>query len=893
MRALFSRRSKNKSKSKVASTSAIAAPSPTASSPQLAASSTTVSAASPPSSSSIVQQVSPTPAKSNPSPTFSAASGAPPTPSTALNPLDSASYVALRTLLDELKPGVPPSKSKRIFLQVFEGAADGASKNLDLLSLVPIAAPFAPVVRVMLVVALLNRDGGLIREECRGFAERMAEAFELLAEVTGAKADQLCKKYDEIINGVLELNADRSISKRQGTIGKMRLGLHPSLPEAFSALHAKLDRLHLDFGIHLQLAIYEEVKAGSTSRLASSSNLGPLEPPPPLPSLLGREELLKKVTDALQSGTGVVLSGTGGIGKTTLALGALHSPELDGLFKRRVFVPCETTPSRDTLVGALIRVRGHSVDSGEEPITEMEKALREESTLLLLDNLETPLDADGAKTRDLVERLAAISTVSLLITTRDRNVTDELLPRPLQHFPVPELSPGPAKELFLLIAPAFKQDPDLDQLLQQLDGYPLVIRLVASRAREEDDLASVLQLWRSELDDFDEEGGTKKSSLAISLSISLSSATFTRQPQAQHLLALLAGLPRALSHSRIAALRLGRGEQALMRTSLVKVVRQGSLYTIGLLAPVREYVNQSTNFKLADLPSATKRLFVHSFLDDFERLPKGGAPIVWNLRFPTDSISQHFASNAVEALKLAFAESTPAVAEEKEVRRRAEGALLQLSMRLEFQQRYIGRADEAMGLFKAFEDPPQGSKSPLIRLALLLRHAHLDEAAQDLASFGNLVKQIDELIDEAQLEPSATKKLRTEVQFTLGLLVSRLWLPNPDSVKSAGEHLLQKALESATTENDPELCGWLRYSIATVSPRRGVEFVTRQLREALKIADEHNLLVLAANGRRIQAQWEEDLPRRKVLLQEAREIFDRIPDKKSALDMTWEIVNIN
>lgn len=70
-----------------------------------------------------------------------------------------------------------------------------------------------------------------------------------------------------------------------------------------------------------------------------------------------------------------------------------------------------------------------------------------------------------------------------------------------------------------------------------------------------------------------------------------------------------------------------------MRTSLIKVVRQDSVYSIGLLAPVREYVNQSTKFELADLPSAPKQLLVESFLKDFERLPKGGA----RLRGTSDS----------------------------------------------------------------------------------------------------------------------------------------------------------------------------------------------------------------------------------------------------------------
>lgn len=145
----------------------------------------------------------------------------------------------------------------------------------------------------------------------------------------------------------------------------------------------------------------------------------------------------------------VVLSGTGGIGKSSLALSALHSPELGLRFDRKLFIRCDTTPSAEALVEELVRVRGQPLGFTEEPIGAMVRALEQLSTLLVLDNMETPLDADGGNTKDLIERLASIATVSLLITTRNPSLSRQPLPRPLLTLIIPELGPQSAKELFL------------------------------------------------------------------------------------------------------------------------------------------------------------------------------------------------------------------------------------------------------------------------------------------------------------------------------------------------------------------------------------------------------------------------------------------------------------
>ncbi|ORY55010.1 hypothetical protein BCR35DRAFT_335687 [Leucosporidium creatinivorum] len=704
----------------------------------------------------------------------------------------SASLDELRTLIADFEADVEPSEGRRIIRKVYEGATDAALNSLDVLSLVPVVSTYVPVIRSVLLIGLLSRTGRSIREACRELATRIARLYELLAKVKGAKADELRELYKEILDAACKLNTDHQISGRVGSLGVLRLGIDSSLVEEIQGLHVKLDRLHTDFTPHVLLGLVNFL-SNSTPH-APVSNLGLLQPPPPAPVLLGREQWLETILQSLQSlGAHVVLAGTGGIGKSSLALNALHSPELGLRFQRKLFIRCDTTPSAEALIEELVRVRGQPLAITEEPVGTMVRALEQMSTLLVLDNLETPLDADGSNTKDLVERLAAIPTVSLLITTRQPSISRQPLPRPLHTLVIPELAPAPAKELFLSIAPDFEKDRDLNRLLQHLDGYPLAICLVASRAQDEDSIAEVLKLWQNELEEFDQDGRTRKDSLAISLSLSFSSTAFARQPKAQQLLALLAALPRSLSHSRIHALGLTTGERALLYTSIVKQSRHGSRHSLRLLAPVREYVKRSKDVKLAELSLETKRAVVDSFLDDFARLPKGGAPDVMNPSFREGSTPLDFASNAAAALE--FALSLPSTTDEA-LKGRVEEAVLRLCLRMGYQTRYIGTADDAMRLFEGLDTILDKSSSPVLRLALLLHRAQLGTGPpQDSLALAVLLQQASSLVDDTDLEPLAATKLRAEVHFTVGLLASRLETQDTDSTETAGSPLLHSAVD--------------------------------------------------------------------------------------------------
>lgn len=109
--------------------------------------------------------------------------------------------------------------------------------------------------------------------------------------------------------------------------------------------------------------------------------------------------------------------GTGGVGKTSLAIATLHHPASISKYPRRFFVSCETTSSEFDLVAAI----GSTI--GLEPSTiTLYAILRTLSShdlaLLVLDNVETVWEPMGSRNgiEELLSKLNDISNLSLIVS---------------------------------------------------------------------------------------------------------------------------------------------------------------------------------------------------------------------------------------------------------------------------------------------------------------------------------------------------------------------------------------------------------------------------------------------------------------------------------------------
>jgi predicted ATPase/class 3 adenylate cyclase len=239
--------------------------------------------------------------------------------------------------------------------------------------------------------------------------------------------------------------------------------------------------------------IYQLVAAGLPEQFPPLKSLGaPTRLPVPLTPLVGRDAALEQVHAALtRPGVRLVtLTGTGGVGKTRLALAAAAA--LDQAFPHGVFFVV-LAAVRDA--GVMWKTIADDLDVvGDGPAIETVTGyLRDRRAMLVLDNLEQLDGAAGV----VAGLLAAAPGLAVLATSR----------RPLhlhgeQELPVPPLEvPGEgeteevaafgAARLFVqqaaMVRPGFALTPanadDIAAICRRLDGLPLAIELAASRVR--------------------------------------------------------------------------------------------------------------------------------------------------------------------------------------------------------------------------------------------------------------------------------------------------------------------------------------------------------------------------------------------------------------------------
>ena len=191
--------------------------------------------------------------------------------------------------------------------------------------------------------------------------------------------------------------------------------------------------------------------------------------PVPATPFLGRERELVDVYELLGHARLLTLTGTGGTGKTRLALQAT-AEAADGYPDGVWWVPL--APLRDP---ALVLETAAKALGAKDGLAEH---VGDRRLLLLLDNFEHLIEAaDG-----LSELLARCPNVKLLVTSR------ELLQLPgEQAYPVPPLDPGEGPALFVAraraVKPDFRPDAAVDELCARLDNLPLALELAAARVR--------------------------------------------------------------------------------------------------------------------------------------------------------------------------------------------------------------------------------------------------------------------------------------------------------------------------------------------------------------------------------------------------------------------------
>ncbi len=260
---------------------------------------------------------------------------------------------------------------------------------------------------------------------------------------------------------------------------------------------------HPSIEVLLQRSADEEDQALLSHWAPTSPNNLPAQ----LTSFIGREEELEQLTQLLSSVRLVTLTGSGGSGKTRLALEAAQAV-LDE-FEVVSFV--DFAPVRDPEL--VIPTISQTLDLGESldepPLLALETYLRNRSALLVLDNFEQVVEAAPLVT----ELLKITRRVKVLVTSRtwlnvrgEHEFTVPPLSLPSAASGFEELTLNPSVALFadrartvnLSFALTPSSAPIVAEVCVRLEGLPLGIELAAARIRQVS-LSSVLERFRGRL----------------------------------------------------------------------------------------------------------------------------------------------------------------------------------------------------------------------------------------------------------------------------------------------------------------------------------------------------------------------------------------------------------
>ncbi|KAJ6619277.1 P-loop containing nucleoside triphosphate hydrolase protein [Mycena sp. CBHHK59/15] len=330
---------------------------------------------------------------------------------------------------------------------------------------------------------------------------------------------------------------------------------------------------------------------GSLSIFGNSS--GSLSMLPPFPQIFhGRDSELQMIVNSLmQEPARIAILGSGGMGKTSLASAALHHDDVVVKYPYRYFVPCHSTATCADLIATIAAHIG--LEKGATHKSIFRHFAYAPASLLVLDNFETPWEPmeHRAKVEEFLSYLADVSHLAILITIRGAERPGKVKwTRPFLRALDP-LSDDAALQTFVDLAEDFHDENDVRQLLELTGNLPLAINLIASVVAYEG-CDTTLARWRTESIRLLSDGYDKRTSLEISITLSLTSSRMT--PGALEFLSILSLLPDGVSDAELSQYNLPISDiftckATLLRTSLAFM---GNDKRLTLLVPIREYISR-------------------------------------------------------------------------------------------------------------------------------------------------------------------------------------------------------------------------------------------------------------------------------------------------------------
>ena len=313
--------------------------------------------------------------------------------------------------------------------------------------------------------------------------------------------------------------------------------------------------------------------------------------PSPPKIFFGRDELVQRVVSFAEKLTSMALTGTGGIGKTSIILAALHDHRIKERFgDNRWFIRCDQFPASHThFLRKLSEATGAGIKNPED-LASMRRYLSSKEMLIVLDNAESILglsETNAQETHTIVDELSQYDNICLVVTSCDSNA----LPSQCEVIWIPTLAVEAGLKTFYRIHRLGERSDWINNILKELDFHPLSMTLLATVAQQ--------NRWNSRL--LTTEWAKQRTgdlrarnlgSLAVITEFSLASPVFQELgPNAREVLGVIAFFPQGVKEANVKGLfpTISDGPSMLDAFCKLSLTYRAHGF-ITMLAPLRDHL---------------------------------------------------------------------------------------------------------------------------------------------------------------------------------------------------------------------------------------------------------------------------------------------------------------
>jgi len=322
----------------------------------------------------------------------------------------------------------------------------------------------------------------------------------------------------------------------------------------------------------------------------------------------------------------VPILGSGGIGKTSVALAVVHHSRIVEAFGRhRYWVPCDHVPALPLLLDYLLKMFSVTKRSGD-PVKDIISHLRKTSRrrLVVVDNFETFWDSSETRTasEEILGHLSSVPQLTILLTMRGSITPGRVRwDVSLSQAIAPTLPLDAARRTYKAISS--HHDDYLDELLQALDCIALAVNLIARISQTGVFPLELLENFRRTGTSLFEIAPDRHNSVDVSIRLSLESSRVASNPDAIELLSLLSLLPGGIRQESLSLvtpepLHVSNAPMALLGAALAY---RASDRTLQVLSPIRSYVLKFHTPRLSPAAVESMRSFYFHLVETVQHDP--------------------------------------------------------------------------------------------------------------------------------------------------------------------------------------------------------------------------------------------------------------------------------